>query len=177
MANWVRFWGGLLVGLAALTAGCGEQPAPPPASAKAAAAAAEAQVREAFARLQTAIKARDAAKVWALLDKPSREEAERAAQETRTAYDKAAPQERTRQAQKLGVSEDELAKLSGRGSLKTHIFWDKFGEFEEGVVDRVSVDSTGASVYLHMPDGDKEKLAFVQEDGVWKVGLKMPKVK
>jgi hypothetical protein len=161
--------------LAAVAAGCGERPASPATSAQA--GASEAQVREAFGRLQTAIKARDAARVWDLLDKRSREDARGASEEVRAAYDKAAPRERAKMANAFGLSEKDLAMLQGPDFLKTHTFWDKYEEFADGVVDRVSTESSAATVYFREPDGDREKLVFVLQDGGWKAWLKMPKVK
>lgn len=135
----------------------------------------EKAVREKFAELQSAIQGRDSEKLWALLEKRSQADAERTAQEVRANYEKASPQEKSAQEKTLGLTSAELAGLTGKGFLKTNAFHKKYHELPEGKIERVVLGKDGATVHFLEPDGDKEKVIFVRQDGEWKVWLTMPK--
>jgi hypothetical protein len=77
----------------------------------------------------------------------------------------------------LGLPGAKLSKLTGTGFLESKVFLDKSGEIEDGVVTRVTAEKDRATVYFDEPDGDKEKLPFMLEDGQWKAWMKIPKVK
>jgi hypothetical protein len=135
----------------------------------------EDQVRESFTALQAALKAKDADKIWALLDAESQADAERAAQGIKAAYEKASADEKAQQEKALGLTGPELSSLSGRAFLKTKRFYGKYDELPESKLDKVTVQGDSATVNYVEPDGDKEKLTLVRQEGHWKVTLPMPK--
>jgi hypothetical protein len=135
----------------------------------------EGPVRETFAALQTALRARDADKLWKLLDSESQADAERAAQAVQAAYAKADAKEKSEQDNALGLPSAELAALTAVGFLKTKRFHGKYEELSQGKIDKVALQRDGATVAYTEPDGDKEKLSLVRQDGQWKVSLPMPK--
>jgi hypothetical protein len=134
----------------------------------------ESPVRDTFASLQKALKDRDADKLWTLLDRESRADADRAARAVQAAYAKADAQEKSEQEKALGLPGTELAALTAVGFLKTKRFHGKYEELSESKIDKVTVQKNGAIVAYTEPDGDKEKLSLVREDGQWKVSLPMP---
>jgi hypothetical protein len=44
-------------------------------------------------------------------------------------------------------------------------------------VTRVTAEAETATIYFDEPDGDKEKILFVREEGQWKAWMAIPKVK
>jgi hypothetical protein len=159
------------VGFLCLTVACGcSKDAPPPPSADE-----EKIVRERFAELQSAIKSGDADKLWAMLDKRSQTDADRIAQGIRTSYEKASNEEKAEQEKALGLTGAELTTLTGKGFLKAGPFHKKYHELPDGQIEKVVVGKEGATVHFLEPDGDKEKAAFVRQDGQWKAWLTMPK--
>ena len=153
----------------AISLGCSSKPSDRPVTDE------EGAVREKFAELQSALKSRDAEKLWALLDARSRADAERAAKDIRTAYNQAGAEEKARQEEALGLSGAELADLDGKGFLKTKRFQNKYHEVPDGRIDKLVVQGESATIYFLEPDGDKEKAILVRQDGQWKVWLTMPK--
>jgi hypothetical protein len=153
---------------AALVLGCAKPPDSPPADQ-------EAAVREQFAELQSALKNRDANKLWTLLDSKSQAEAERAAKDIQTAHEKATAEEKAKQEAVLGLTATEVAGLTGKGFLKTKRFQKKYDEVPDSTIERVVVQGDSATVYYLEPDGDTEKAILVRQDGRWKVWLTMPK--
>jgi hypothetical protein len=135
----------------------------------------EGPVREAFVALQAALRARDAEKVWQLLDADSQADAERMAKAIRAAYAKANPEGKAEQEKALGLSGTELAALGGPGFLKTHRFLGRYDEIPDGKIEKITVQGDRAIVNYVEPDGDKEKLNLVKQDGQWKVSVPMPK--
>jgi hypothetical protein len=160
-------WMGLLCTAVAL--GCSKTTDRPPADE-------EGAVREQFAELQSALRNRDAEKLWLLLDSRSRADAERAAQAIQTAYAHANPEEKVEQEKALGLIGAELAGLTGEGFLKTKRFQDRYHEVPDSKIDKVVVQGDSATVHYLEPDGEKEKAILVRQDGRWKVWLTMPKV-
>jgi hypothetical protein len=158
-----------LLGIA-VALGCSSKPSDRPVAEE------EDAVREKFAELQSAIKSRDAEKLWALLDAKSRADAERAAKNIQTAYNQAGAEEKAKQEEVLGLSGTELAGLDGRGFLKTKRFQKKYHEVPDGKIDKVVIQGESATVYFLETDGDKEKAIFLRQDGQWKTWLTMPKV-
>jgi hypothetical protein len=135
----------------------------------------EEAVREAVSAFQAALKARDADKLWQLLDADSRADADRAAQAVRDAYARAGPEQKAEQEKALGLPGAELAALTGTGFLKTKRFHGKYDELPDSTIDKVTVQGDQATVAYTEPDGDKEKLTLVREEGKWKVSVPMPK--
>src|SRR5262249_48959655 len=135
----------------------------------------EGPVRQAFTALQDALKAKEADKLWDMLDADSQAEAERAANAIQTAYAKANAKEKAEQEKSLGLPGAELAGLTGKGFLKTKRFQGKYDEIPESKVDKVSVQEDKATLNYVEPDGDREKLTLVRHEGQWKISLRMPK--
>ena len=135
----------------------------------------EKPVRETVAGLQAALKASDAPTIWKLLDHDSQADAERAAKAVQAAYVKADPKEKSEQEKALGLTADDLAGLTALGFLKSKRFHGKYDELAESKIDKVTVQGDKATVAYTEPDGDKEKLTLVRQDGQWKVSLPMPK--
>jgi hypothetical protein len=135
----------------------------------------EDPVRESFTALQDALRARDADKLWKLLDSESRAEAERVAKAVQAAYARADPAQKSEQEKSLGLPGAELAALTAAGFLKTKRFHGKYEELSESKIDKVTIQGDKATVAYTEPDGDKEKLSLVQQEGQWKVSLPMPK--
>ena len=136
---------------------------------------AEEDVRQVFSSLQHCLKAKDADKIWSLLDEDSRADAEREAEGVRNAYAKADDAAKKGQEERLGVPGAELAALKGPGFLKTRRFIGKYDEIPDSKIDKVSLRGDTAAVNYTEPDGDQEKLALVRQAGQWKVSLPMPK--
>jgi hypothetical protein len=136
----------------------------------------EDAVREKFAELRSAIKSRDAEKLWALLDARSRADAERAAKNIQTAHNQAEAAEKAKQEEELGLSGTELAGLDAKGFLKTKRFQKRYDEVPDSKIDRVVVQGDSATVHYLEADGEEEKAIFVRQDGRWKAWLTMPKV-
>jgi hypothetical protein len=139
-------------------------------------AAEEDKVRETFTALQAALKAKDAGKVWKLLDRESQAAAERTARVVKAAYAKANDEKKAKLEKALGLSGAELGKLTGEGFLKTKRFLGKYDEIADSKIDKIAVVEDRATVNYTEADGDKEKLRLNRQDGVWKVSLPMPAV-
>jgi hypothetical protein len=136
---------------------------------------AEDQVRETFTALQKALEARDAEKLWGLLDAESQADAERAAGAVKAAYEKAGAEEKAQQEKALGLTGAELSALTGRGFLKTKRFQGKYDEVPGSKLDKITVQGDSATVNYVEADGDRERLTLVRQEGHWKVSLPMPK--
>lgn len=134
----------------------------------------EAPVRETFTAVQTALKARDVDQLWKLLDHESQADAERAAKAIQGNIAKADAPEKSAQATALGLPAEQLAGLDGKGFLKTKRFHGKYDELSESKIDKVTVQGDKATVAYTEPDGDKEKVNLVRQDGQWKIALPMP---
>jgi len=136
----------------------------------------EKQVRQAFTALQEALKAKDAEKIWGLLDADGQADAESRARAVRDAYAKASPAEKAKQEKQLGLPGKELSTLKGIGYLKTRLFLGKHHEIPDSEIEKVTVQGDQATVFYVEEDGDHEKLKLVREGGKWKVSnLDMPK--
>lgn len=145
----------------ALALGCSAKPGDRPVTGT----GEEDAVRKKFAELQSAFKSHDAEKLWALLDAQSRTDAERAAKNIQTAYTQAGPEDKTKQEEALGLSGTELAKLDGKGFLKTKRFQKKHHEIPDGKIDKVDIQREHATVYFLDEEDEKEKAIFVRQDG------------
>ena len=136
----------------------------------------ETAVREKFAALQQAVDKSDTEKIWTLMDSKSRSEAERMAQAVQAAYAKASADEKASQEKDLGLTATEVAGLTGPGVLKTKRFQHKYHELPESKIEKVTIQGDNATVHYLEPDGDKEKLIFVRQEGHWKAWLALPKL-
>jgi hypothetical protein len=161
----LRLLPAILIGL---LAGCtGGSPSQPAAGGD----ADKDKVKAAFEAVQQAVKARDADKLWNLLDSDSQADAERAAKAWKEKY---AMAEAEKVKKDLGVSAEELAKLAGSSFLKTEPFHNKYEELSQSKMKDVKVAGEQASVDYVEPDGDKEVLKFSRQSGQWKARLMMP---
>lgn len=153
----------------ALALGCKDKPATSPVKD-------EADVKAAFESVTQALKAKDAAKLWSLLDSDSQKDADRAAKLWQEAYAKAEPDKIKKD---IGVSAEELPKLTGQTFLKTEAFFEK--EIEElsqtSKVESVKVEGDKATVSYKDPTGGTDKVVFNRQGGQWKVHLSMEKPK
>jgi hypothetical protein len=133
-------------------------------------------VTKAFKAFQAALKAKDTAKVYALLDAASRKEADQAARFIAKSYAKATAAQKARMVKSLGLPGTDLAKLTGPGFLKCKPFQAKYDEVPDSKVQGVTVQGDRAVVSYIEADGDKEKLQLNREKGKWKVSAQMPRV-
>jgi hypothetical protein len=69
-----------------------------------------------------------------------------------------------------------LAKLDGKGFLKTKRFHKRYHDIPGGKIDKVEIQGESATVYFLDEESDKEKANFLRQDGQWKAWLTMPKV-
>lgn len=129
----------------------------------------EDKVKEAFKGFQDAVKAKDADKLWELLDTSSRAAAEKTAKTYKDAYAKAKEDKKKDLQKNLGLTADELANLTGKTFLKSNKYYGKYHEVPGSIVEKVTIDEKKATVFYKEEDGDKEKLSFVNQDGKWKV--------
>src|SRR5216683_1138879 len=113
-------------------------------------AADEDDVRAAFKDFQQAIKAGDPEKIWASLDKSNHESAEKAAKSLCESYHKADAKKKAEIEKAMGLSADELAKLTGKVYTKSKRFLGKYNEVP----------------------GSKVEMKAVRQDGKWKVSPK-----
>lgn len=167
--------GGTSLLVLAVALGCSSKPSDRPVTVTA--TGEEDALRKKFAQLQSAIESHDADKIWALLDARSRADAERAANDIQTAYNRAGAEEKAKQEEAHGLSGTELAKLDGKGFLKTKRFQKKYHDIPDGKIEKVDIQGENATVhFLDEEEGDKEKAIFVRQDGQWKAWLTMPRV-
>jgi hypothetical protein len=136
---------------------------------------AEDEIKEAFGQLQGALKAKDAAKIWALLDSDTQTDAEKAAKKVKAAYQKANDKEKTEHEKNLGLAAEDFAKLDGPLLIKTKRFLGKYDEIPGSKITGVTVQGESATLNYLEADGDKEKLTYARQSGKWKVALPMPK--
>src|SRR4051794_28740213 len=87
-----------------------------------AAAGEDELARKAFTDFQAALTAKDAPRLWALLDADSQKAAERAAKAVKAAYAGAGAARKGKMEKGLGLPGATLATLNGEGFLKTKGF-------------------------------------------------------
>lgn len=141
---------------------------------------AEEEIKLAFAALQTAIKAKDADKIWDLLAKDRQDDADAEAKAVKEAFGKLDAGAKTDFAKKLELSEKELADINGRLYVKSAAFYK--GETDEmpgSKLDKVVVSGESATVHYTEDGGkgEKEKRSVVHEKGQWRFALPIPKAK
>jgi hypothetical protein len=136
---------------------------------------ADDEVKEAFVALQGALKAKDAAKIWTLLDSDTQADATKAAKKVKGVYNKANDTEKAGYEKNLGLTADEFAKLDGQLLLKTKRFLGKYDEVIDSKIIGVTVKGDSATLNYLEADGDKEKLEYTRQGGKWKVAMPLPK--
>jgi hypothetical protein len=135
--------------------------------------AGENDIRQAFAALQKAIKARDCDKIWELIDSDSQSDAQRAAKAVKAAYAKL--DDKGNFEKKYGLTAKELSGIDGKLFIKSNRFHGKYYEVPDSKLESIKVKGdTGRLNYLE-EDGDKQKFALVREKGQWKFTIPMPK--
>jgi hypothetical protein len=135
----------------------------------------EDDIKQAFGQLQGAIKAKAAPKIWGLLDSFTQADAEKIAGRVKAVYKKANEKAKAELETNLGLTADEFAKLDGMMLLKTKRFLGKYDEIPDSKITGITVQGDSATLNYLEPDGDKEKLAYIREDGKWMVAMPMPK--
>jgi hypothetical protein len=133
----------------------------------------EDAIREAFTSFQKAVKAADPEKMWPLLDTATQKAAERNAKTLRENYAKAGDKEKADLEKSLGLTAEELGKLTGKLYLKSKRFLSQNDEVPGSKISKVEVKGDKATVYYVEADGDKEKMALVRQDGKWKLSIKV----
>lgn len=159
-----------------LAVGC-SQPTQKALSTQGGGSQGDTEVRQAWQTLQTAIKAKDAEKIWVLLDDDSHTDADRVAKSLADDYAKAAALQKTEQEKKLGLTAAEFSNMSGKTFLKSKRFMGKYDELGESKLDSVTVQGNKATIAYTEADGDKEKLTLNKQGNDWKVSLPMPAAK
>jgi hypothetical protein len=133
----------------------------------------EDSVREAFTAFQNAVKAGDPDKIWATLDKGSRDSAEETAKTLKDAYENANAKDKARLEKQFGLTAAEMEKLTGKIYLKSKRFLGKYDEVPGSTIEKITVEGDKATVAYKEADGDKEKMALVKQDGKWKISVKV----
>jgi hypothetical protein len=144
-------------------------------AAPAAQGKAEDDIKAAFKDLQGALKAKDAGKIWNLIDSDTQADAEKDAKKVKAAYKKADDKGKTELETLLGLTADEFTKLDGKLLLKTKRFLGKYDEIIDSKITGVTVQGESATVDYLEADGDKVKAQYTKQGGAWKVALPMPK--
>jgi hypothetical protein len=163
----ITLWQGWPLLLVALTVGCTGSTSSTPSPAQD-----ESKVKAAFEDVQKALKAKDADKIWGLLDSTSQKDADRAAKAWQDKLAKAEPDQIKKD---LGISAEELPKLTGKSFLKTEAFFEKeIDELAKSTkIETIKVEGDKATVSYKDPKGETDKVAFARQDGQWKVRLSM----
>jgi hypothetical protein len=136
---------------------------------------AEDEVKEAFVQMQGAIKAKDPAKIWPLLDSATQADAERTVKIMKAVYKKADDKGKARQEASLGFSAEDFAKLDAQMLLRSRPFQTKYDEIADCKITGITVQGDAATLNYTEADGDKEKLTYTRQDGKWKAAMQMPK--
>ena len=135
--------------------------------------AGEDEIRTAFGQLQKAVKARDAEKIWGLVDPDTQADASRAAKAVAAAYAKAT--NKADLEKKYGLTAKELGDMSGKLFIKSNRFHGKYYEVPDSKITGVTVKGDTAKLMSVEEDGDKITFPLVKQKGAWKFILKMPK--
>jgi hypothetical protein len=164
----------LLCGILLLT-GCAAPTAKAPKESGAA-----AEVKQAFAHLQAALKDRSGPKIWALLADDSRQDAEREARHWKEKYGKADEKGKAELAKKLGLPPAKLQELTGKTFLESDLFFhfDEHNEIPDvKKLEKISVQGDTAKVEYQDPDKPElmMRTPLVREDGHWRFNMSIPR--
>jgi hypothetical protein len=159
--------------LAAGLVGCGSKS--PESKAKDTAQKGEEEIKQAFVYLQDAIKAKDANKIWNLLDKDSQADADREARIVKETYAKLPDMDKAGLEKKMELSAKELADMSGKDYVKSKRFFGKHYEIPGSKVDKITVAGASATLVFLEEDGDRITTKLARENGQWKFNLEIPK--
>ncbi|MBI2920672.1 MAG: hypothetical protein HYY18_06260 [Planctomycetes bacterium] len=131
--------------------------------------------QEAFDQFKVAVKKKDKERFWTLLSKDSQKQVE----EMAAMMSEASEDEKSDMAEKLGITLDELAKLSPKDLMLAVLFAadnaENLDEIEKSELADVKEDGDKAAGTRIENKGDKEekkeRAFFVKEDGEWKLDL------
>lgn len=137
----------------------------------------EQEVKQGFAALQAAVKAKDVDKIWSLLAKDARDETVRQGTAAQDAFAKLPEADKSAYEKKVGLSAGELAMMTGKLYAKSSTFYTrKTGELIESKLEKVAVTGAAtAAVHYVEDDGDKVTVSAVREDSQWKFVLPVTK--
>ena len=134
----------------------------------------EDEIKQAFAALQTSIKAKDADKIWDLLDKDSQADADREAKAVKEGFGKTADKDKPAFEEKLELNGKELADMTGKLYLKSKRFYAKYHEIPGSKLDKINITGDAAKINYIEADFDDVKMSAVREKGQWKFIMPMP---
>jgi len=165
----------IFVALAFLLAGCARQATPAKVHDT------DVDIRMTFGELQTAVKEKNGAKIYDLLDADSRQDADKLAKTLQDMYARADGAKRAELAKKVGLPEEKLKDLSGKGFLGSELFHraDEHDEIPDvKALDRVEVKGEAAKVEYKDPDNPTATTTqrLVREDGHWRFKMGMPRI-
>jgi hypothetical protein len=159
--------------------GCGTGPSDPAAdkSSEAGRKKFEAEVTKAFADLQAAAQAKDADKLWDLIDKTTQDNAEAEAKRVKQVYANLAANDKMGYEKKLGLSAQELAEPSGKLYLKSIPFYSQaLAKIPGSTIDKLEHTAVQtAIVYYGQPGGSVSKLDLFHQHSGWKFVVPVPK--
>lgn len=131
--------------------------------------------QEAFDQFKVAVKAKDKERFWTLLSKDSQKQVE----EMAAMMSEASEEEKADMAEKLGITLDELAKLSPKDLMLGVLFSEdnaeNIEEIQKSELADVKEDGDKAAGTRVEKKGEKderkENAFFIKEDGEWKLDL------
>lgn len=176
--RWGRF--ALWVSFAGLI-GCGTGPPTPPTDkgSEEARKKTEEEITTVVTNLQAAVKAKDADKIWDLLDTQSQKVLEAEALRIKQHYAKLAAEDKSAYETKLGLSRQELAEMTGKLYVKLIPFYDKvFNKIPDSKFEKIEQTAPlTAIVHCTSRDGSAAKLdVFREAVRGWKIIVPIPKV-
>jgi hypothetical protein len=134
----------------------------------------EEAVLKVVTRLRKAVKDKDYAAVWELLDEDTQAEADKQARAARELYGTGHPSARQELEERHGLRPSAFDKLDGKGYVRSKVFWEEIEDLPGSTIGKVAVDDEEATVDYIEPGGKKEQLTLVKEDGRWKVEVDVP---
>jgi hypothetical protein len=158
----------LVIGAGLLLVGCNSPTATSTKSSD------EERVQRAFKDFQQAFETKKADKMWPHLDASTQAAADKAAEAHRTAYAKEAAKEKAEREKKLGLSGDDIAKLTGATYLIAKPFHDKYHDVPEYKIAKYAITGDKATIDLLADDGDKDKFDLVRSGDSWKFVFAIP---
>lgn len=136
---------------------------------------ADAEITQAFSGLQSAIKAKDADKIWTLLANESQADAEREAKVVKDSFAKANDKDKGEYEKKMELTAKELTDMNGKHYVKSRRFYGKYHEIPDSKVEKITVTGDSGTVKYIEDDGDKMTQDVVREQGKWKFVMPIPK--
>jgi hypothetical protein len=137
----------------------------------------DGEIRQAFTELQKAVAAKDADKIWELLNLESRSDAEREAKAVKEAYARLPDKEKASYETQFKLTGKELGELTGKHYVKSQRFYGKHHELPESTLKTIDITGDSAKMVYEENDADhdRETLHLTRENGQWKFALPIPK--